>query len=69
MIHLPEKLARDKSDLWTNYWEAKNKGLTPKWWFDQNAGQYCYKIGNVTYRPGHDNFEPKPTTVVTEAAV
>ena len=32
MIHLPEKLSRDKSDLWANYWEAKNQGLSPKWW-------------------------------------
>ena len=59
MIHLPEKLSRDKSDLWANYWEAKNQGLRPKWWFDVNAGQYCYKINKDVYRPAHDNFQPK----------
>ena len=68
MIHLPEKLACDKSDLWTNYWEAKNKGLRPKWWFDITEGQYCYKIDKKIHRPAHDNFQPKQTMIVSSPA-
>ena len=64
MVHLPEKLSRDKSDLWKDYWKAKDEGHSPKWWFDVKEGQYCYKIGVRVFRPAHDNFLAKPAMVV-----
>ena len=71
MVHLPEKLSRDKADLWSEYWEEKRHGHKPKWWFDVKAGQYCFKVNKNVFRPAHDNFLPKQMMVLTapEAAV
>ena len=68
MVHLPEKLSQDKSDLWKDYWKAKDEGRRPKWWFDVKEGQYCFKVGDTVFRPAHDNFLLKPTTMVESAA-